>query len=179
MRLNSALLVLGVLGGLLLGVPLLLVGGYIWQAGLDLRSPSSSREWISLCARGREDLYCKAANRVVRREVPGPFALIYPGVTGDRDLKAALTAWKGRLPTADELEALVRANLFVGPGLKTGQMRSLDGQVWRVTCAAGELARCRVGPLEVYPHTRPGRADDGRVYLPSGRDRTQTFLPPR
>ena len=127
MHLPPAVLVLGTI----VSLPLLLIGGYVWQAGLDLHSPSSVRGWIELCARGREDVFCKAAQRVVR-DVQGPVVLIYPGVTGDHDLLASLTRWKGRVPTAGELEALVRANLFEAATLQTGQMRSLDGQLRQV-----------------------------------------------
>ena len=58
MHLPPAVLALGTI----VSLPLLLIGGYIWQAGLDLHSPSSVRGWIELCARGREDVFCKAAN---------------------------------------------------------------------------------------------------------------------
>ena len=178
MRSPSLSLMLGLLAGLFLGLPLLLVGGYVWQAGLDLRSPSSSREWIKLCARGHEDIFCKAARSVVAREVPGPFVLLYPGVTGDRDLTAALTVWKGHYPTSEELDALVRANLFAAAELRTGQIRSLDGQVQRVTCAADERGTCQIGPLKVSRYTQPRSANDGAIYIPFNPKRQESFLPP-
>ncbi|WP_102125926.1 hypothetical protein [Deinococcus planocerae] len=172
--------VLGILAGLVLGMPLLLVGGYLWQAGLDLRSPSSSREWIKLCARGREDIFCKAAQSVVAREVSGPVVLLYPGVTGDRDLTATLIVWKGRYPSPEELDALVWANLFAAAELKTGQMRSLDGQVRRVRCPApDQRGSCQLGPLKVQRHTRPRSANDGAIYVSFGPDNQRGFLPPR
>ncbi|QLG13260.1 hypothetical protein HLB42_20195 (plasmid) [Deinococcus sp. D7000] len=179
MRSGPLTFVLGMLVGAFVGIPLFLTGAYLWQAGLDLRSPSSSREWVNFCARGREDIFCKAAAGVVAREVSGPFVLIYPGITGDRDLTAALTVWKGRYPTEQELNALVRANLFQGDDLETGQRRSLDGQVWRVTCAAQGRGSCRIGALNVVRHTRPGSKDDGAVYRPFGPLGRSPFLLPR
>ncbi|WP_194165376.1 hypothetical protein [Deinococcus terrestris] len=156
---------LGLLAGLILAVPLLLVGGYFWQAGLDLGSPPSSREWTRLCAKGHEDIYCKAAYQVVEREVSGPVVLLYPGVTGDRDLTASLIVWKGRYPNVKELDALVRANLFAASELRTGEMRSLDGQVRRVTCGLpDQQAACQVGHLRVIPSTVPRTPEDGAVY---------------
>lgn len=179
MRPPSRSFVWGVLAGLVLGLPPLLIGGYLWQAGLDLRSPASSREWIRLCARGREDIFCKAAQSVVAREVSGPVVLLYPGVTGDRDLTATLAVWKGRFPTPEELDALVRANLFTAVELKTGQMRSLDGQVRQVRCPApDQRGSCQIGPLKVQRHTRPRRANDGAIYVSFGPDTQRNFLPP-
>lgn len=179
MRAPAPVFVLGLLAGLFLGLPLLLMGGYLWQAGLDLRSPSSSREWIKLCARGREDIFCKAAQSVVARDASGPVALLYPGITGDRDLTAALIVWKGRYPTSEELDALVRANLFEASRLQTGQMRSLDGQVRQVNCGLpDQQAACRVGHLRVVPHTRPRKPEDGVVYQVSSPPGCLDFLLP-
>lgn len=179
MRARLPTFTMGALAGLFFGVPLLLVGGYAWQAGLDLRSPSSSREWVGLCARGREDIFCKAAKHVVAREVTGPFVLIYPGVTGDRDLTAALTVWKGRYPTEQELAALVRANLFLTADLGVGEVRSLDGQLWQVSRPADQKGSYKIGPLRVHRHTRPAKPDDGAVYVTLGPRGHTTFLPPR
>lgn len=172
--------VLGLLTGLVLAVPLLLVGGYFWQAGLDLGSPPSSREWIRLCAKGREDIYCKAAYQVVEREGSGPVVLLYPGVTGDRDLTASLIVWKGRYPNSKELDALVRANLFAASELRTGEMRSLDGQVRQVTCGLpDQQAACQVGHLRVVRRTTPRTPEDGVVYRHIGKaDGSDFLLPP-
>lgn len=178
MRPTSASFVLGLLVGACVGLPLLLVGGYLWQAGLDLRSPSSSREWLHLCARGREAIYCQAADRVVRREVSGPVVFLHPNA-GDRDLMAALTVWKGRLPTAQELESVARANLFAASELRTGQMRSLDGQVRWVTCPApDQRGACLIGPLRVSRHTQPRTPGDGAVYSAFGPGAERLFLQP-
>ncbi|MGY2896128.1 hypothetical protein [Deinococcus sp. UYEF24] len=160
-------------------MPLLLEGGYLWQAGLDLRSPSSSREWVGLCARGREDVFCKAAQRLMAPDVAVPFVLIYPGVTGDRDLTETLRVWKGRYPTAQEMDALVRANLFQAENLNIGQMHSLDGQLWQVTSSVGSQGAYQIGPMKVYPHTQPSRPDDGVVYFSSGPAEQQHFPSPR
>ncbi|GHG31650.1 hypothetical protein CBQ26_19480 [Deinococcus indicus] len=172
MHLPPAVLALGTI----VSLPLLLIGGYVWQAGLDLHSPSSVRGWIELCARGREDVFCKAAQRVVR-DVQGPVVLIYPGVTGDHDLLASLTRWKGRVPTAGELEALVRANLFEAAALQTGQMRSLDGQLRQVTCDLPDQRRgCSLDGLRVVRRAEPW--NDGALYLPAAQENRLDFLAP-
>ncbi len=168
----------GVLTGFLL-IPLVLVLAYIWQAGLDLHVPRDSREWVKLCARGQEDIYCKTLRSVLARGVTGPVLVLYPGVTGDHDLMATLIVWKGRPPTSTELEGLARANTFLADDLKTGVVRSLDGQVHQVSCAADGRGPCRIGSLEVYRHDQFTGSNAGAIYLPAGPVGSQSFLLPR
>jgi len=170
--------ILGTLAGLVT-LPLLLIGLYIWQAGLDLHVPRDTREWVKLCARGREDIYCKALRSVLARGVQGPIVVLYPGMTGDRDLTAALIVWKGRHPTERELEGLVRANTFAAAELNTGVMSSLDGQSHQLSCAADGRGSCQIGQLEVHRHTRFAGANAGAIYFPAGREGVLPFLRPR
>ena len=129
--------------------PLGLIAAYIWQAGLDLHQPTDAREWIKVCARSREDMYCKAAVRVLRG-TSGPVVFLHPN-KGNREIGDDLRRWKGRPPTATELEAVARANLFAAPAFRAGVMVSLDGQPRQVRIGlpnqrgAGQIGHLRFG----------------------------------
>ncbi|MEF2280162.1 hypothetical protein V3W47_17860 [Deinococcus sp. YIM 134068] len=158
-------------------VPVGLIGAYIWQAGLDLQSPASSRQWIKVCARSREDLYCKAAARVMR-ETSGPVVFLHPNM-GDREIVAELVRWKGRTPTAMELDAVARANLFPVPRLTEGVVTSLDGQEREVVCGLpGERLACRIDHLRFGPANLPHSPEDGAVYSTFSPQRSQHFFLP-
>lgn len=111
------------------------------------------------------------------RDIQKPVVLIYPGVTGDHDLQRLLIRWKGRFPTARELDALVRANLFEAARLQTGQIRSLDGQLRQVTCRLPDQRQnCRIDGLHVSQ--RGESWEDGTIYLPASHKGQLNFLSP-
>lgn len=111
------------------------------------------------------------------RDIQKPVVLIYPGVTGDHDLQKSLIRWKGRFPTARELDALVRANLFEGTRLQTGQIQSLDGQLRQVTCHLPDQRRsCRIAGLRVSQLSESW--EDGTIYLPNSHKGQPNFLSP-
>lgn len=167
-----------VLAVLLLLIPVGLISAYIWQAGLDLQSPSNARQWIKVCARSREDLYCKAAARVMR-ETSGPVVFLHPNM-GDRVIVAELVRWKGRLPTTAELDAVARANLFPVSRLTGGAVTSLDGQEREVVCGLPNQRRaCRIDHLRFGLQNQPRSPEDGAVYSVFDPQRVQHFfLPP-
>ncbi|MDL2345045.1 hypothetical protein QOL99_12910 [Deinococcus sp. MIMF12] len=151
---------------------------FIWQGGLDFHNPASARDWIRVCARGREDVYCKAAHRVMK-DVQEPVVFLHPNA-GDREITAALRSWKGGMPTQKELDAVARANLLRGRALRSGTMSSLDGQARRVVCPLPDKpAACRVGYVEVWRRNQPQTSEDGAVYATVGSGRgLNFFLPP-
>lgn len=159
-------------------IPAGLIGAYILQAGLDFQSPANARQWIKVCARSLEDLYCKAAARVMR-ETSGPVVFLHPNM-GDRVIVAELVRWKGRTPTAAELGAVARANLFPVPRLTGGVVASLDGQEREVVCGLPNQRRaCRIDHLRFGPQNQPRSLEDGAVYSVFDPRRVQHFfLPP-
>lgn len=164
-------------------IPLGLVAAYIWQAGLDLQSPASARQWIRVCARSRIDTYCEAAARVTR-EVDGPLVFLHPNM-GDSQIAAALSAWQGRGPSAQEPDAVARANLFPVASLNPGIVTSLDGQERQVVCGLpNERRACRIDHLRFRPQNQPRSAGDGAVYSVFDSRHSEPrglplFLPPR
>lgn len=174
---NSLRLFLG-LAALILLIPVGLGAAYMWHAGLDLQNPASARQWIKVCARSHIDLYCEAAGRVLR-EVDGPIIFLHPNM-GDDQITAEMTAWKGRLPTPKELDAVARANLFPGSKL-TGVVRSLDEQEHQVVCGGlpNERLACRVGHLRFIQRNQPRSSEDGAVYSVFGPQRQQNFFRPQ
>lgn len=90
---QRAVAILAVIAGLIFLVPLGLLASYVWDPGLDLRNPSDAREWIRLCSKGREDLYCKVA-WTVPRDVKGPIIFLIPN-QGDRETTRDILEWMG------------------------------------------------------------------------------------
>lgn len=160
-------------------LPLLFVLAYVWQAGLDLHSPANARQWVKVCARSREDLYCKAAARVLRG-TSGPIVFLHPN-KGDHEITADLIRWKGHPPTREEAEAVARANLFAAPQLREGWAASLDGQRRQVKLSLPESRHLgQVGQLRFGLPAKSAveAAREGTVYLVTDPAHQRDFFLP-
>jgi hypothetical protein len=174
------MLVLKWLAGLAVVLTLLyfaFVDSYIWSAGLDFQNPSSAREWIKVCARSRIDIYCEAADRVLRN-TEGPVIFLHPNM-GDDEIASEMARWSGQTPTSAQADAIARANLFLGSALATGTMKTLDGQKRKIVCPApDQKIACTIdsfrGGVENNSHT----SDDGSI-ISLNRSKTgeMFFLP--
>lgn len=141
---------LGLLGVVVL-TPAALVGAYIWQAGLDLHCPQNMRHYLELCRRGREDIVCKAFHAEARR-YDGPFTLLFPSSTGDRDLTARLASYLAQhgyqaadlYQNADLRRRFFEAHAFAVADLTVGNLRTLDGQAHQITCPKDAKGVCEV-----------------------------------
>ena len=164
----SKLAVVALIAGVIFLVPLGLGAAYLWQAGLDLRSPSDPREWIGLCARSRIDVYCRAA-KVAMKDTEGPIIFLHPN-KGDREITEDISNLTGGKPSQEFLQKLVRANLFEGSSLSHGKLKSLDGQEHSVNCRIlNRRGICIIDGLIMGDRNNSSaRIDvDGAVYLTS------------
>lgn len=148
------------------------------EAGLDLRTPSDAREYVRLCALGRDDLYCEAMLPTLRA-VPGPVSVIMPN-TGDTERLALLTdllVAKGLTVAAFRQDpalqaAFARANIFPVGRLTTGIHRTLDGQEHRVVCEPQDGVPdevCQTGALRGWDKQHYLKDPVGSVYFTVGR----------
>ncbi|AZI42941.1 hypothetical protein EHF33_09450 [Deinococcus psychrotolerans] len=172
----SSRAVLAVVAGLIVLVPLGLLASSVWNPGLDLRSPSDAREWIRLCAKGREDLYCQTA-RTVLRDIKGPIVFLIPN-QGDRDTTRDILEWMGGKLNQSDLERLVRANLFAGSSLQHGPLKALDGQERNINCRVPNRRDvCEVDGLIVggKANFASRNSADGAVYLATRRPNTKGY----
>lgn len=144
-------------------IPLVLILASVQQGASQHPTPRDTREWIKRCAQN-PDAYCTALRSVVARGVVGPVVVLAPATRAGETRTAALTRWKGRPVTTEEVEALARANTFTSPDLHTGMIQSLDGQRRAVTCDGGET--CRIGSLFVRRSVQFPHLDAGAVYVP-------------
>lgn len=154
----------------------LLLGGC--EVGLDLHTPSDAREYVRLCALGRDDIYCKAMLPTLRA-VQGPVTVLLPNM-GDSDrlqLMTDLLAAKG-VTVADFRQdaalqaAFARANVFALARLTTGTHRTLDGREHRVVCGPGaglEEDTCQIDGLRGVNFLHRDQVAVGSVYATLGR----------
>ena len=150
----------------------LLVYGVIWSAfltpGLDLYTPSDAREYVHSCARGQDDLYCKAMLPTLRT-VTGPVSVMMPnmGDTQRTDLIFKILERKGvsQIQFLRDPSALARANIFALPVLSTGTHRTLDGRAHQVMCKStqGSVSCAVDGLTALYRPEMSSTA--GTVYL--------------
>lgn len=149
---------------------------YFWESGLDLSNPSSTRDWIKVCARSRSDVYCKAALRVIR-DVKGPIVFLHPN-TGDVQIANEIKKWDNKTSKASELEDLARANIFLGSRLRTGIMKTVDGQEREINCSAPDARVCTIDYLKGGIRNNPRKDEDGAVYSVLGSNSSFNFLLP-
>ena len=169
---------LGLLGVLLL-IPAALLGGYMWQAGLDLQPGQNLRHYLELCRRGREDIACKAFHAEAGR-YDGPLTLVFPNSTGDRELTARLTAYlvqHGYQPAdlyqnAELRRRFFEAHAFTEADLSPVTLRTLDGQPHEITCPKDARGVCemRLDGEFIYNYFAawPERQQQGSLYMFGG-----------
>jgi hypothetical protein len=171
---------IAVLGILLACVPVAIAAFWaLYTPGLDLYTPSDARAYVRSCARGQDDVYCKAMLSTLR-SVTGPVSVLMPNM-GDSertDLIFKLVKQKGLSPLEflRDPSALARANIFALPILTTGTHRTLDGRAHKVVCrsTAGNTV-CTIDALTaIYSSDRSSAA--GTVYATGAPD-AFPFLP--
>lgn len=141
--------------------------------GLDLYTPPDAREYVALCARDKEGLGCQAILPVLRTVEGEATVLLVNG--GDEQEIADFLAPKGvRLDeflTFPEAAAYARANIFLAPRLRSGQLQTLDGKTHTVECRReGGSEMCRVdSDIEGFNNSDNAHGKRwGSVYLMTG-----------
>lgn len=172
--------------GTLLGLlPMLalLVYGVICSAfltpGLDLYTPSDAREYVKSCARGQDDLYCKAVLPTLRT-VTEPVSVTTPnmGDTERTDLIFRLLEQKSvsQIQFLRDPSALARVNIFALPMLNTGTHRTLEGRAHKVVRKSTQgSVLCTVDGLTAI-HNPSTSSAAGTVYS-TGAEGALPFLP--
>lgn len=169
---------LGSLGVLFL-IPAVLLGGYMWQAGLDLQPGQNLRHYLELCRRGHEDIVCKAFHTEAKH-YDGPLTLVFPNSTGDRELTTRLTPYLARhgyqpadlYRNAELRRRFFEAHAFAEADLTVGTLRTLDGQPHEITCPKDARGVCemRLDGEFIYNYFAawPERQQQGSLYLFGG-----------
>lgn len=171
---------IAVLGLLLACVPVGIAALWAFGTpGLDLYTPSDAREYVRSCARGRDDVYCKAMLPTLRT-VTGPVSVLMPnmGDTERTDLIFKLLEQKGmsQLEFLRDPSALARANIFALPALSTGTHRTLDGHAHEVVCRSreGSVSCTLDGLTAIYG---PGSSSAAGTVYATGGPGALPFLP--
>lgn len=144
---------------------------YVSQAGLDLHTPTSARHYLHLCAKGHEDIYCKAM-QIEAQKYKDPLSILTPDDTGDRARTAVLVQYlakhgfqrKDFLENAEIRSKFFKAHAFAMAQLTTGQHQTLDGKFHNIQCQNKQHGvYCMLNGLQLRNYTqRP--FPDGQVY---------------
>jgi len=149
-----ALAILGVVMGV--GV---LASWFYWKSGSDLNEARTARNWIEMCARETDDIYCKLAYRLSEK-AEGPLLLIHPN-RGSRPVARDIQDIISK-SGINEAENAIRANIFYIDTLKTGQIKNLNGSIRSISCSK-DLKKCDIEGREIT--TEKFYNDGSSVYL--------------